>query len=85
MRDFITRALPYYRDLKHQERALMRDLIALLDLGAVTLSDDQIRVNLEWPYRLSQSELLERYEQNAVGRICNHPAMPSLSRLLRHR
>ena len=85
LRDFFTRALPYYRDLKHQERALARDLIALLDLGAVTFSNDQIWVNLEWPYRVSQSELLERYEKMPSAVSANHPAMPSLSRLLRHR
>ena len=83
--DFFTRVLPFYQDLKHRGRALARDVIALIDLGAVTLSDDQIRVDLEWPHRMSQSELLERYEKMPSAVSANHPAMPSLSRLLRHR
>ena len=85
MRDFIAHAMPYYRNLKHQERALARDLIALINLGAVTFSDYQILVNLEWPYQLSQSELLARYEKMPSSISVNHPAIPSLSRLLRHR
>ena len=85
MNDFFIRSLPHYQGLKHQERALARDLIALIDLGAVTLSDNEVRVNLEWPYRISQSELLDRYEKMPSAISANHPAMPSLSRLLHHR
>lgn len=84
-RDFFIRALPFYQGLKHRDRALTRDVIALISLGAVTFSEDQILVDLEWPHRMSQSELLEMYEKMPSAVSANHPAMPSLSRLLRRR
>ena len=83
--DFLTQILVPYRNLKHPQRAQVRDLIALLELGAVDFQGDDIRVNLDWPQQFSESELLERYENMPSAVSANHPALPELSRLLGRR
>ena len=77
--------MTHYLNLRVPMRAQVRDLIALLDLGAVEFHGDDIRVNLEWPQQFSESELLERYENMPSAVSANHPAMPELSRLLGRR
>ena len=83
--DFFARALEHYRTLKHPLRAQVRDLIGLMDLGAVKIHDAHIQVNMDWPQQFSQSELLERYENMPSAVSANHPAMAELSRLLGRR
>ena len=83
--DFFGRTLAHYRNLKHAGRAQVRDLIGLIDLGAAALHSGQIQVNMEWPQRFSQSELLDRYENMPSAVSANHPAMAELSRLLGRR
>ena len=83
--DFLMRTLEHYRTLKHPQRAQVRDLVGLMELGAVPLNTEHIQVNLEWPQQFSQSELLERYENMPSAVSANHPAMAELSRLLGRR
>ena len=83
--DFFARTLSHYQGIKHPFRAQIRDLVGLMDLGAVTLHGAHIQVNMEWPQQFSQSELLERYENMPSAVSANHPAMAELSRLLGRR
>lgn len=80
-------ALGHYRGLKFPARALVRDLIGLLDLSAITYDSaaNRVAVNLDWPQQLSESELLERYEKMPSAASTRHPAMTELSRLLGRR
>ncbi len=82
---FFDRTLDHYRGLKHQSRAQLRDVVELIRLNAVLLDDETLRVNLQWPQEVSQSDLIERYERMPSAVSANHPAMPELSRLLRGR
>ena len=75
----------HYQTLRFPDRAMVRDLVGLLDVSAVVLNGDQIAVNLDWPQKFSESELLERYEQMPSAVSANHPAMAELSRLLGRR
>ena len=83
--DFFARTLSHYQGIKYPFRAQIRDLVGLMDLGAVTLHGAHIQVNMEWPQQFSQSELLERYENMPSAVSANHPAMAELSRLLGRR
>lgn len=83
--DRVTHTLAPYQNLKHPYRAQVRDLVSLIDLGAVELRNGLLCVNLDWPQQLSESELLERYENMSSAVSASHPAMPELSRLLRRR
>ena len=71
-----------YDGLKFPERALVRDLGGLLELSAITLDDDRLSVNLDWPRQSSESELLELLESMPVAAPARNPAMAKLSRLL---
>ena len=58
----------------------------LLDLGAIKIERNGIIIlNLDWPQQLSESELLERYENLPSAVSANHPAMSALSQLLNRR
>ena len=85
--DFARRTETIYQKLKYPDRAWVRDVRELINLGAVELElrDGHIWVNLEWPQQFSESELLERYENMSSAVSASHPAMPELSRLLRRR
>ena len=83
--DLIRHTNPNYRNLRYPDRAQVRDLVGLIDLGAMELNGEHVRVNLEWPQQFSESELLERYENMPFAVSANHPAMPELSRLLGRR
>ncbi len=83
--DLIRHTNPNYQNLRYPDRAQVRDLVGLIDLGAIELNGEHVRVNLEWPQQFSESELLERYENMPSAVSANHPAMPELSRLLRRR
>ena len=83
--DFFRRTLAHYQNLKHPDRAQVRDLIGLFDLRAVVFHDNHISINMEWPQQFSRSELLDRYEHMPSAISANHPAMPELSRLLGRR
>ena len=72
-----------YGYLKHPERAAIRDISELLELGAILLKDDdQFILNLDWPQQFSESELINRYRNMPSAASTNHPAMPELRRLL---
>ena len=71
-----------YRALKFPDRALARDLVGLLELSAITLDDDRIAANLDWPRQSSESELLQLLESMPAAASAGHPAMAKLSRLL---
>ena len=77
----------HYAGLKHPHRAWVRDMIGLIEIGAINLDDSlAISPNLDWPQQFAESELLERYEAMPAAVSTNHPAMAALSQLLnRHR
>ena len=76
----------HYADLKHPDRAWVRDMIELAEMEAVIWDDDlAISPNLDWPQQFSESELLERYEAMPVAVATRHPAMAALAQLLNRR
>ena len=85
--DLFLRTVSEYRNLKYPGRAWSRDVFYLLDLGAIRIERNRIiTLNLDWPQQLSESELLDRYENLPSAVSANHPAMAVLSQLLkRHR
>ena len=83
--DIVAHTFIHYQHLKHAVRAFLRDIVGLIDLGAVEFRNGYLRINLEWPQQVSESELLERYENMPSAVSANHPAMPELSRLLGRR
>ena len=84
LNDVAAKAWSHYISLKFPVRAFVRDMVGLLELSAITLSGEQVAVNLDWPQR-SESELLEQYERMPTAASANHPAMAELSRLLGRR
>ena len=84
--DLLHRTGGEYRSLRYPRRAWVRDFINLLDIGAVTIEENgTVTLNLDWPQELSESELLERYENLPSAVSANHPAMAGLSQLLNRR
>ena len=83
--DLVVRASTHYSSLKFPERALFRDLVELIRLSAVSLNDGNVAVELDWPRKFSESELLDMYERMPSAASASHPAMPELSRLLGRR
>ena len=85
--DMGNRSFIHYRGLKFPARALVRDLIGLLDLSAITYDSgaERLAVNLDWPQQTSESEMMERYEKMPPAASTRHPAMTELSRLLGRR
>ena len=81
-RELAMRTFSYYADLKHPDRAMVRDLIGLIELSAIKLDGDRAISNLDWPQQFSESELLEHYERMPTATSANHPAMGELSRLM---
>ena len=79
------RSYVHYADLQHPDRAMMRDLIGLIELSAIRLDGERAVANLDWPQQFSESELLERYEQMPTAASVSHPAMAELSRLMGRR
>lgn len=77
----------HYQGLRYPQRAQVRDIINLSDLGAVDIGDNGfgIRANLNWPQQFAESELLERLEDMPSAVSSGHPAMAALSELLRRR
>ena len=84
--DLLHRTAGKYHNLKHPRRAWVRDVVNLLDIGAIKIDENGIiTLNLDWPQQLSESELLHRYENLPSAVSANHPAMAALSRLLHRR
>ena len=85
--NFVTQPRPQYKHLKYPNSAVVRDVVGLLQLGAINIQGEssQIILNLDWPQQFSESELLERYEKMPSAVSTNHPAMAELRRLLRGR
>ena len=74
-----------YTNLKFPGRAFVRDMNGLIRLSAVVLRDDQVSVDLDWPRKFSESQLLEIYERLPSAASADHPALAELSRLLGRR
>ena len=85
--NLVTQPQPQYAHLKYPRHALVRDISGLFQLGAISLDSGstQITLNLDWPQRFSESELLERYEKMPSAVSTTHPAMAELRRLLGRR
>ena len=75
----------HYEGLKFPANALGRDLGDLFALGAIAMDGGRISLDLDWPQRFSESELLERFENMPSAASTRHPAMAELSRLLARR
>ena len=83
--DLVIRVQALYEGLMHPDRALVRDLIGLIQLSAVVADGRTITINLEWPQQFAESELLERYESMPSAVSAAHPAMAQLSQLFGRR
>ena len=85
--DLLSHEMPQYAHLKHPNLALVRDIIGLYDLGAISIDvgSNKITLNLDLPQQFSESELLERYEGMPTAASTSHPAMAELRQLLRGR
>lgn len=81
----LTLSNAHYEHLKFPDRAVIRDLLELLELEAVLINNNKFSLNLDWPQQFSESELLERYENMPSAAPTNHPAMAELRRLLGRR
>ncbi|MDE2765623.1 MAG: Fic family protein [Chloroflexota bacterium] len=81
-----SRVAAHYADLKHPIRALVRDILYLRDLSAITLRVEQgttyLAVNLDWPQHFSETELMKRIEELPASASAAAPALPDLARLL---
>ena len=80
--ELVNRVWGDYDGLKFPERAFARDLGGLLELSAITLDDERVAANLDWPRQSSESELLELLESMPAAAPARNPAMAKLSRLL---
>ena len=83
--ELMDRTASHYNTLKFPGRAQIRDIIDLFNLGALQINDDGIRVNLDWPQQVSESELIERLEQATSAASTNRPRMANLQDLLNRR
>ena len=83
--ELMDRTASHYSALKYPGRAQIRDLINLFDLGALQFNDDGMRVNLDWPQQVSESELIERLEGATSEASTNRPGMANLQDLLNRR
>ena len=83
--DLVGQVLEHYMGLKFFTRALVRDLKELIDINAIVYDNGQVSVDLDWPRRFSESELLERYERMRPAASASHPATMELARLLGRR
>ena len=85
--NLLSHEMPQYEHLKYPNLALVRDVIGLSELGAISfdVGSNQITLNLDWPQQFSESELLERYENMPTAASTAHPAMAELRRLLHGR
>ena len=81
----LEQVIRHYVSLKFPVRALVRDIIGLLNLNAIVLDGEQLSINLDWPQQFSQSELLEIYERLPSAASSSHPAMAELTQLLNRR
>ncbi len=82
--DLVNRGQALYMGLKHPDRAMVRDLIALLKLSAVKLDGVRIAANLDWPQLFAESELLRRYDSKPSAALTTHPAMAQFSQIPGH-
>ena len=80
--DLLDRMRLYYAELKFPERAFVRDLVGLINLSAIGYGDDHVTLDLDWPQKFSESELLDRNELMPPASSAGLPAMADLSRLM---
>ena len=88
--ELMSRTELYYNTLKYPGRAYVRDIVDLLNLGALDFSNDEnddydVEVNLDWPQQFSESELIERLERATPAASTNRPGMANLQDLLNRR
>ena len=62
------RSSPHYRNLKHPESAWVRDILGLLNIGAVNYRrvgrrSYAIFVDLEWPTKITETEFFDRISE----------------------
>ena len=78
--NFVAQPQPQYTHLKYPSSAVARDVVGLLQLGAISFESGstEITLNLDWPQQFSESELLERYENMPSAASTNHPAAAEL-------
>jgi Fic family protein len=82
--DLLQKAQVHYRSLDHSDKALIRDVFSLVELGAVTLTSalsnepsidkDVFSINLNWPQEIDEGEFLRRVQQMPKGKT--HKFLP---------
>ncbi len=70
------RSSPFYHGLKHPEKAWFRDLVGLLEIGAVNYRKVGVRTyvlfaDLEWPSKITENEFFEKI--NSLPKAKTYP------------
>ena len=79
---FVERVQGHYGGLKFPLRAIARDVKDLWSVGAIKVSNESISMDLEWPRRFSDSDLLSRYENLPSDSPKTNPIPVDLTQLL---
>ena len=79
---FVERVQGHYGGLKFPLRAIARDVKDLWSVGAIKVSKEGISMDLEWPRRFSESDLLSRYENLPSDSPKTNPIPVDLTQLL---
>lgn len=76
--DLMRRANAFYAPLEHSDKAIVRDIFSLVELGAIqltpalpdapTIDKDRFSVNLDWPQEIDEGEFLRRIKLMPKGR-----------------
>ena len=80
--EFVERVREHYSDLKFVHRAIARDLVDLWSINAITMTEDWISMDLDWPRKFSESDLLTRCENLPSVSTAANPVPVDLGRLL---
>jgi Fic family protein len=82
--DLLQKAEVHYRSLDHSDKALIRDVFSLVELGAVTMTPalsnepsidkNLFSINLNWPQEIDEGEFLRRVQQMPKGKT--HKFLP---------
>ena len=80
--EFAKRVWEHYDGLKFPRKAVLRDLADLWSVGAIRVGEDEISMDLDWPRKFTESDLLARYEKLPTVSPATNQIPVDLSRLL---
>ena len=80
--EFVERVRANYGGLKFGRRAIARDLADLWSVSAIRVSEDRVSMDLHWPRKFSEPDLLTRHENLPSGPPAANPIPVDLGRLL---